>query len=67
VPDDANASAGHVALDPEQVSATSHAPAAERQTVPAGAKPPPQVDEEPLHVDPDAHGPALHAVPAVLN
>ena len=63
----ANASAGQVALDPVQLSAASHAPAAERQTVPAGAKPPPQVDEDPVHVVAAAHGPALHAVPAVLN
>jgi hypothetical protein len=67
VPDGANPLAGHVALAPEHVSARSQSPAAERQTVPEGRKPPPQVDEEPLQVDPDAHAPALHAVPAVLN
>jgi hypothetical protein len=59
VPDDAYPSAGHAALDPLHVSATSHAPADPRHTKPdprsASAG---QLGLEPLHVSATSHAPA---------
>ena len=52
-------SAGHAALDPVQFSATSHGPAAARQTVDDDAKPfAGQLGPVPVQFSAGSHGPA---------
>jgi hypothetical protein len=59
VPAGTLASAGHAALEPVQLSATSHSPAAPRQTVPAGLSASAgQVALDPVHVSCGSHTPA---------
>jgi len=66
-----NASVGQETLDPSQVSATSHPPAAAaRQTVPTGLSASGgHVSLDPVHVSAGSHPPveARHVVAAVAN
>jgi hypothetical protein len=60
VPTVASASTGHAALEPEQVSATSHRPAAARQTnVPGRRTSPGHAALLPVHVSATSQVPAL--------
>jgi hypothetical protein len=66
-PNGSLASNGHAALNPLQVSATSHTPADGWQVVVLGKKTSTgQVMLEPVHVSPTSHGPAAarHVRPA---